>query len=231
MNDVDDEHGDAVHELLHDRVRDVYASADLADRVEAAAKRRRAARWSATGVIALVAVGTTIGALAAAHPGSGVSAAAQVPTCAANAHAYDPPPGELNEVGPAATAPLTEPLVPGDPVAAVLCRYAGNYEGQPAGTLAGSATVTDVTRLDQLRRAMNASTATSPNNPIGCAMDFGNVADALIVYPGKAAVRVIHYVPSCHMLNFGEYEDYFASAAFQQLLTDWTGDWRPSAAN
>src|SRR5258708_5890534 len=61
----DDAGRDAVHEVLRDCVKDVYAPADLAGRVESVARRRRTARRSVTSAVAVVTLGTTIGTFAA----------------------------------------------------------------------------------------------------------------------------------------------------------------------
>jgi hypothetical protein len=223
--------------LLHDGVKDVYAPADLADRVEVMAKRRRAARRSVTSAVAVVALGTTIGTFAAdrrtdsaSPPGPayavGTPDIARSLACAANVSTYMP----VSAGGAQTELPVrrsTAAPMPGDPTSAQLCRYAGRGEARPVGTLAGAATVTDPVQLTQLQRAMNAgNTLGSPGE--ACAVDNDEIAIVLIGYADVPAVRTVRYERWCWLL-IGDSTARFAGSSFDQLITAWTGDWQTTA--
>jgi len=222
---------DVVRGVLHDWVKDVYAPAELASRAEAAARRRRATRWSVTSALAVVALGVTVGTFAVERSGGGaghpaVSAVSQHPlACAATENAYK---ALLSPVPQASAAVTTVPPMPGDPDGAVLCRYAGFGEAEPAGSLAGKATVTDPGQLAQLKRAINSGDIVPPNSVEACAANRDQIAVVLISYPGVSAVRTVLYERYCGLL-ISDSTSRFAGGGFDQLVTAWTGDWRPTA--
>jgi hypothetical protein len=80
--------------------------------------------------------------------------------------------------------------VPGHPVGAVLCRYAGFGEQQPAGGLAGAAKVTSSAQVARLQSAMNASTALL-GTVMGCVQGHGDAAIVIIVYPAGTPDRTV----------------------------------------
>ena len=89
------QHEDALRDVLHQTVDHINASPELAQRAESAARRRRTARRSTTGALALVAVGTTIGVFATGNSGPLSSASpsystsqVQLPACSANMNPY-----------------------------------------------------------------------------------------------------------------------------------------------
>ena len=224
MNEPD-VHQEAVHDLLHRTVDHFHASSDLAQRVERAAQRRRAARWSATGTCVLVAIVATAGILASARTGATRSTtatytnASALPACAA----------QLNtalriEPGPTTHAPRAiEPLVPGSPVAAVLCRYAGDREQQPAGSLAGSATITEPAQLARLQAATNAGQPFL--GAVNCPETDGREVILLFAYPrGKADLTIV-YEPWCNLLQTGTAMS-FGGGDLEQLITNATGAWQ-----
>jgi hypothetical protein len=119
--------------------------------------------------------------------------------------------------------------VPGNPVGAVLCRYAGTGEEQPVGDLAGTAKQTSRAQVAQLQRAMNASKALH-GTTMGCFQSNGDAAIVIVVYPPGTPARTISYLPDCQSLFDGSTE-YQVSYAFAQLLVDQTGNWKPSATH
>ena len=217
MNEPD-EHQDAVHDLLHRTVDHLHAPSDLAQRAERAARRRRTARWSATGTCVLVAIATTAGVLASARTGAAPSTTATytnvsaLPACAAQLTAYLPmKPSPTSTHAPGAA----EPLVPDSPVAAVLCRYAG------AGDLAGSATITDKAQLTRLQAATNAG-PTSPLGPAYCPASNGRDVILLFAYPRGTADLTVVYEPGCGLL-LTRTAMSFARGDLEQLITDAPG--------
>lgn len=234
MNAPDAVHGDelpddAVHEVLHDGVRDVFASADLGERIVSAAKRRRAARLSVTSAIAVVALAGTIGTYAEERSGgiAGSTATAELPlTCAANVAWYAS--SASSEAQGPASVHLVPPM-PGSPDGAALCRYTGLGEAHPVGALAGTAAVTDPVQLAQLQRAMNSVGAQRQGSADGCGIDNEEIAIVLIRYPDPPALRVVRYERWCYLL-IGESTAQYASGGFDQLVTAWTGDWQPTAS-
>lgn len=218
-----EQHDDVLRDVLHHTVDHIHASADLAQRVESAARRRRTARRSATGAMALAAVAIT-GVLAAGHiavhqaASPPYSTTVQLPACVAKQGSYVhiPAPGNT-----ALTHVATGPVVPGSPVAAVVCRYEG-------GDLAASATVTNHTQLGRLQAAMNASRAVTGIWNCWLAAD----RDAVIVfaYPqGAGDLTVTYEGGGCATLttNAGS---YFAGGDVYTLITAWTGTWRSAVS-
>lgn len=235
----DDAAWDAVRELLHDGVKDVYAPADLAGRVVAAAKRRRAARWGVTSAVAVVALGTTIGTFAAdrsddagrrvpSYGSYGMATSTNQPplACAANVKTYLVVTASGVQTHVPVMANTVQPM-PGDPTSAQLCRYAGRDEALPIGALAGAATVTDPVQLAQLQRAMNSGNTLLPQGRT-CAADNDEIAIVLIGYTDVPAVRTVRYERWCWLL-IGDSTARFASGSFDQLVTAWTGDWQTTA--
>jgi len=231
MNEPE-ESADEVRDALHDAVDHIHASPDLAQRTESAARRRRTARWSVTGAIAFVAVGATVGLLTAGRSGAVPSATptysseTRLPACAAIASAYQHA-GAVASSSPSSTK--AEPAVPGSPVAAELCRYAGGGEQQPAGALAGSATITDKAQLAQLQAAMNASQL-NPGGVMYCPASNGDAAVAIFAYPSGTADLTVYYDRGCGTLRT-DTASYILRGDLGQLIIDWTGSWQPTASS
>jgi hypothetical protein len=114
--------------------------------------------------------------------------------------------------------------VPGNPVGAVLCRYAGEGQQQPAGGLAGAAKVTNSTQLTQLQSDMNASKALQ-GTVMGCFVSNGDAALVIIIYQKGTPDRTIVYDPACLAL-IEDSREYQVSDSFVQLLKDRTGSWK-----
>lgn len=224
MNEPE-QHEDVLRDVLHQAGDHMNASPELAQRAERAARRRRTARRSTTGALALVAVGTTIGVLAADNTGlrsstspSYSASQLQLPACTTSMNAYP-----LHQVGGAAPGRTTPagPVIPSNPVAAVLCRFEG------AGVLAGSATVTDQAQLARLQTAVNAGQAYS--GPMFCLASAGRNAVVVFVYPRGTANFTVSYVEACASL-YTKNGSYLIRGDFVQLLTDWTGNWTVEAS-
>jgi hypothetical protein len=215
-----EKHDEALQDVLHHAVDHIHASPDLAQRVEGAARRRRTTRRSAAGAMALAAVVTT-GVLAAGntriHQGASPTySTSRAPACAANESAYQQP---LASRSPALTHVAAGPVVPGSPVAAVVCRFGAG------GDLAASATVTSQSQLDRLRAAMNASQAYK--GPMYC-MASGLSAVIVFAYPQGAADLTVIYGGACASLytNGGK---YLVRGDVDALITAWTGNWQSEA--
>lgn len=209
-------HDDALRDVLRQTVEHIHSSPDLAERVENAARRRRTARRSSFGALALAALATT-GVLTAGHSGARQEASpattgqVQAPTCAADENAYWPYVPASVESRP----PTKTPVVPGTPVIAVVCRYG-------PGDLAASATVTGRAQLDQLQTTMNASRAYTGG--MYC-LAAGMNAVVLFGYPHGAADLTVVYSGACVSLytNAGS---YLVSNDVESLITSFVGTWR-----
>lgn len=227
MNEPD-LHQDTVRDLLHHSVDHFHASNDLAERVERAARRRRTTRWSATGTAALVAIVATAGVLVSDRIGASPTTAAStsastLPTCSAQLSDYP-------RVGPDPTTPTpsaTELLVPGSPVAVVLCRYAGNGERKPVGDLAGSGAITHTAQLARLLAAVN--TGHTFLGGVNCPETDGRAVILMFVYPRGTAGLTVAYDVGCGLLMTRTAMS-FAGAGLDQIITDSTGTWLPTAS-
>jgi hypothetical protein len=228
MNEPD-VHSEAVQDLLHHTVDHFHASDDLAQRVERAARRRRAARWSATGTSVLVAIAATAGVLLSARTGASPTTATStnastLPACSAQLSDYRP-------VGPDLTtrAPnVAEPLVPGSPVAAVLCRYAGATERQSGGNLTGSATITDNAQLARLLAATNAGKTFV--SAVNCPESDGRAVILLFVYPRGTADLTVDFDSGCNLLTTRTAMS-FGGAGLEQFITGLARAWQPAESN
>jgi len=222
MNETD-ECDDVLHNLLHANVDHIHASTDLADRVEVGARRRRTARRSVTGVVALVAAGAVAGVLTAIHPGSVPTAAAQLPRCAQQLNTYlraERRPKPNQGLGNA------KPLVPGTPVGAVVCRYAGLNELRPEGDLAGSATITDKAQISRLQSAVNKSQIFT--GAMYCPFGPSDEAVMFFTYGRGTANLEVFYDRWCGMLHTAD-ASYLVRGDLYQIVTNWTGIWQHPA--
>jgi hypothetical protein len=217
-------HDDALRDVLRHTVDHIHASPDLAQRVESAAKRRRATLRGVTGTVVLAAVAGS-GVLAAGHVGArrGASPAsstsqAALPVCAANLSAYQHSPATAHST---ATHVATGPVVPGSPVAAAVCRYG---EG---GDLAASVTVTDAAQLGPLQAAMNESQAYT--GPVYC-LAAGLNAVVVFAYSQGADDLTVTYDGACASL-FTDAGSFFVRGEVYALITAWTGNWRSEASS
>jgi hypothetical protein len=111
------------------------------------------------------------------------------------------------------------PPVPGNPVAAVVCRYAG-----PDSALTSSVTLTGQAKVARLQRAMNASSVMPPGVPMFCMQSNGDLAVVLFVYPRGTPERVVRVDPWCVMLQTRSAR-YIDNGDAPKLITDWTGKW------
>jgi hypothetical protein len=206
----------AARNVLKHAVEHIYASPDLARRVEMKAlSRRRKGRWSAAGAVALVAIGTVAGLVAAGNGGASASGSpasapqsAQAAYCASNGSAY------------VMTAPpfkTTRPLGAGNPSAALICRFAGD------GALAGSRALTDPTELATLLNALNAA---KPYSGSMYCLQFPGSAAIVLIYPGDQADLVVDYNPSCAELYTKAGTYLVGGGDIEQLIAGWTGGWR-----
>ena len=217
MNEPE-QHEDELRDVLHHTVDHIHSSPDLAQRVENAAKRRRAARRSATGAMALIAA-VTAGVLAADHVGVHRGASAtystaqvQLPACAADESAYHHAPATASSTpAPAATGPV----VPGSPVAAVLCRYG------TGGNLAASATITSQAQLGRLQAAMDLGQAYSG---VMYCMQGGFNAVVVFAYPQSTGTGdlTVRYDGACASL-YTKAGSYLVRGDVYTLITEWTG--------
>jgi hypothetical protein len=130
---------------------------------------------------------------------------------------------------PASTAGSAQVPVPGDPVGAVLCRYAGTGEQRPVGDLAGTAQETSHAQVAQLQSAINASKALH-GTAMGCVQGNGDAAIVIVVYPQGTPARTISFARDCQAL-FEGFTEYQVSDAFAQLLVDQTGNWKPGTTH
>lgn len=210
---VPDQHQEAVRRLLHDTVDHLDATPGLAQRVEVKARRRRAARWSSAGVAVVVGVGTLTGLYASGR--AAPTAVAQLPSCAARVSAYEVHVSPSDLVGAADAGPA----VPGHPVAAVLCRYAGMLEKSP-GTLLRTATVTDRSELARLQSAVNATTLVT--GAVNCPQMSEDPVVLQFSYPGGAVGVTAVDSGTCPEIQVGTVF-YLIQGDFGEVVADLVG--------
>jgi hypothetical protein len=150
----------------------------------------------------------------AAAPADVARATVRLPACASHLDGY---PGISSGQKPASSDP--GPPVPGHPVAAVVCRYAG-----PDSGLASSHAVTSPARVAQLQSAMNRSSVIPPGVPMFCLQSDGESAVVLFVYPPGTPERIVGVDPWCVTL-LTRSAWYLANGDARQLLADWSGKW------
>lgn len=217
-----EDYDDPLHNELHHAVDHIFASLDLAERVEKVARRRRAARWSGACAIALVAIGGTAGAMISNDEGgrpatvSATANAVRLANCAASDSAY-------SSSKPIKRASTPGPVVPGKPVAAEVCRYAGMDEEQPVGKLAGSARITQGPQLDQLITDLNASQI-NPDGGVFCLATNLDAAVFVFAYAGDSPNYNVSFDPACGTLTTNS-ASFLVRRDITQLIADWTGSW------
>ena len=123
----------------------------------------------------------------AAAPADVARVTVRLPACASHLTEY---PGFSSGRKPASADP--GPPVPGNPVAAVVCRYAG-----ADSALTGSDPVTNRARVARLQRAMNASRVIPPGVPMLCLQSDGDAAVVLFVYAQGTPERIVGVDPWC----------------------------------
>jgi hypothetical protein len=149
-----------------------------------------------------------------AAPADVVRVTVRLPACAAHLDGYPGmSPGTRQESG------RPGPPVPGEPVAAVVCRYAG-----PDSALASSVPVTSRVKVAQLQRAMNASSVIPPGVPMFCMQSNGDAAVVLFVYPQGTPDLVVRVDPWCVTLTTRSAR-YIENGNAPRLITDWSGKW------
>ena len=196
---------------------------------DTAARPRRPARRAVTAAATLGFISAVAGCAAPAQaPGPAASAPASVtgarlPACAP----HWPPPGRPSRPIRSPASGRVPVPVPGHPVGAVLCRYAGASEQPPAGGLAGAARVTSSAQVTRLQSAMNASKALV-GTVMGCVQGDGNGAIVIIVYPAGTPDRTVVFDPACLALS-DDSTEYEVSGSFGPLLVDLTGNWKHAA--
>lgn len=150
----------------------------------------------------------------AAAPADVVRVTVRLPACAAHLDGY---PGM--EPGQRQDSAHPGPPVPGNPVAAVVCRYAG-----PDSALTSSVALTSRAKVARLQRAMNASSVIPPGVPMFCMQSNGDAAVVLFVYPQGTRERVVRVDPWCVMLQTRSAR-YLENGDAPRLITDWSGKW------
>jgi hypothetical protein len=153
-------------------------------------------------------------AAGAAAPADVARVTVRLPACASHLTEY---PGFSSGRNPASANP--GPPVPGNPVAAVVCRYAG-----ADSALASSHAVTSPAKVAELQRAMNESRVIPPGNPMFCMQSDGDSAVVLFVYPLGTPERIVGVDPWCVTL-LTRSARYLADRDARQLVADWTGKW------
>jgi len=174
---------------------------------------RRVAGWCGMYVAVAAAVLAVAGCGAASAAAAASAASVRAPVCASNENAYLP----LKAGSPASGG--AQPVVPGRPAAAVICRYGDNVSDT---RLASSLKVTDKSRLAQLQSALNESWETPGGIP-GCGQSDGKSAVILIAYPGQAD-RVAFFDRWCERITVGS-ATYTPSVKALDLVASWTGKW------
>ena len=150
----------------------------------------------------------------AAAPADIARTTVRLPACASHLDGY---PGFSSGHKPASADP--GPPVPGHPVAAVVCRYAG-----PDSGLASSHAVTSPASVAQLQSAMNKSSVIPPGVPMFCLQSDGESAVVLFVYPPGTPERIVGVDPWCVTL-LTRSARYLANGDARRLVADWSGKW------
>ena len=121
----------------------------------------------------------------AAAPADVAVATVRLPACAAHLAGYP-------RIGPGPRQDSAHPgvPVPGHPVAAVVCRYAG-----PDSALTGSLAVKSQVKVARLQRSMNKSTVIPPGAPMMCLQGDGDSAVVIFVYAQGTPERVVAVDP------------------------------------
>ncbi len=149
-----------------------------------------------------------------ATPADVVRVTVRMPACAQHLDGY-PGVGQ----GPRQDSAHPGLPVPGHPVAAVVCRYAG-----PDGALTSSVSVTSQAKVDRLQRAMNASSVIPPDAPMMCLQGDSDSAVVLFVYSEGTPARVVAVDPWCVTLTTRSAR-YISDPHARQLVADWSGKW------
>ena len=215
---------DALHGELHGIVGHLTAPEDLAERVESGARRRRTVRWSVACSVVLIAAGTGIGVAASA--GSGTSGSVPEYTSSIKLPSCDPQVGayKLGAVFQAGQGSANGgALVPGTPVAVVICRYAGFDEPQAQGDLAAQAKLTSSSQLAPLLAAMDKSQFNAPDD-MGCPADNLDTAVLEFVYANKTPDVDVYYDMGCRTFR-AEAGQYIARVDVRPYIAQWTGNW------
>ena len=186
---------------------------------------------------ALFAAAAVIAAAAVVGCGSAKAGAGSAPAASPKVSASAPAPKSdaplptCPALWPTASAPGSSApsgnvgeLVPGSPLAAVVCRYAGKDEQKPTGALAGSATVKSGAELTRLQNALNSGEKIPAGTPNGCMQDNGDSVLIFVSYPAGTPERSMYYDFACLGISEG-------MARFQpgpgvvDLITQLTGQW------
>ena len=228
MNEPE-EHPSALHGALHGIVGHLTAPEDLAKRVESVARRRRTIWWSVACSVVLIAAGTGAGIAATAGSGTGGSvpeytSGMKLPGCDRQVGSY-----KLGAVFQAGQGSANGgPLVPGTPVAVVICRYAGFDEPQAQGDLAAQAELTSSSRLAPLLAAMDKSQFNAPDD-MGCPADNLDTAVLEFVYANKTPDVDVYYDMGCRTFR-AEAGQYIARVDVRPYIEQWTGNWSATAS-
>jgi hypothetical protein len=214
---------------LHGIVGHVTAPEDLAERAERLARRRRTVWWIVACSVVLIAAGTGAGIAATAGSGTGASApeytsGMKLPGCDPQVGSY-----KLGAVFQAGQGFANGgPLVPGTPVAAVICRYAGFDEPQPQGDLAARAELTGSSRLAPLLAALDESRFNAPDD-MGCPADNLDTAVLEFIYANKAPDVDVYYDMGCRTFRAAAGQ-YIARVDVRPYIEQWTGNWSTTAS-
>jgi hypothetical protein len=149
-----------------------------------------------------------------AAPADVARATVRLPACASHLDGY---PGVSS--GPMQSSADPGPPVPGNPVAAVVCRYAG-----ADSALTSSVAVTSRAKVARLQRAMNEGRVIPPGVPMMCLQSNGDSAVVIFVYPRGIPERVVGVDPWCVEL-LTRSARYLADRDARQMVADWTGKW------
>jgi len=171
-------------------------------------------RWVVIAAVAASLLGIAGCAGGAAAPADVAAATVRLPACASRLDGY---PGFSS--GQQQKSAHPGPPVPGNPVAAVVCRYA-----DVGSTLTSSVALTSRAKVARLQRAMNKSSVIPPGVPMLCLQSDGNSAVVLFVYPRGTPERIVGVDPWCVTL-LTRSARYLADRDARQLVADWTGKW------
>jgi hypothetical protein len=170
-------------------------------------------RWVVIAAVAAGMFGVAGCTAGVTAPADVARATVRVPACASHLDEY---PGFGPWSKPAAHP---GPPVPGNPVAAVVCRYAG-----PDSALASSVALTSQAKVARLQRAMNESRVLPPGVPMFCMQSDGESAVVLFAYAQGTPERVVRVDPWCVTLQTRSAR-YITSGDAGQLVKDWSGAW------
>jgi hypothetical protein len=124
----------------------------------------------------------------------------------------------------------SDTVVPGTPIAARVCRYAGADEPKPSTTLVADKLLT-AAAADQLAKALDSGLRIDPNAmPPSCPADLGAADLVTFTFTGGGPVTVVVSLEACQEVTNGA-DNAFTTSAAQALLSGLVGSPLPGGSS